>query len=140
MPAANWPERVEELLLLVEQALLLQSVSCAAWGEGWWWWWMWWWTWWWLQYCAYRPGADHQQQLNHCNCLFNVFHSQISFWRTACRAVVLWCRCLIPEAEEEPPKELPVWNEALTRWVDGGVALTECMGLPGCGGYQTKAC
>lgn len=26
-------------------------------------------------------------------------------------------RCLIPEAEEEPPKELPVWDEAVTRWV-----------------------
>jgi hypothetical protein len=24
-------------------------------------------------------------------------------------------RCLIPEAEEEPPKELPVWDEAMSR-------------------------
>lgn len=33
--------------------------------------------------------------------------------------------CLIPEAEEEPPKELPVWDEALTRgrWLLGLLVL-----------------
>jgi hypothetical protein len=36
-------------------------------------------------------------------------------------------RCLIPEAEEKPPKKLPVWDEALSRC--GGHSIAQLTSL-----------
>lgn len=61
------------------------------------------------------PGQSLRVGLLHAVVSVTCCQCSVAESRLLLLALTPCARCLIPEAEEAPPKELPVWDEAFTR-------------------------